>query len=59
MHTYINAPSLMQAIDVLGRATQAARAAQRLAAAAATAFSDEAEVLIEVKGTFEGLRDVL
>ncbi len=49
----------MQAIDALDRAIQAARAAQRLASAAATAFSDEAEVLIETKGTFEGLRDVL
>jgi hypothetical protein len=49
----------MQAIDALGRAITAARAAQRLASAAATAFSDEAEVLIETKGTFEGLRDVL
>ena len=42
-----------QVIDSLGRATTSARHAQRLSAAAAEAFSNEAEVLHEVKAVFE------
>ena len=46
----------LQAIsDAVGRATTAARQAQRVAAAAATAFSDEATVLADAKAAVDRL----
>jgi hypothetical protein len=46
----------LQAIsDAVGRATTAARQAQRVAAAAATAFSDEATVLVDAKASVDKL----
>ena len=46
----------LKAVDALGRAITATKQSQRLCTVAAEAFSNEGEVLREVKGMFEAMK---